>query len=73
MLSENDKLDYKTLANIFKSGFSRIPVYGKDKNDIKGDKVCNGMIFFYVIFHYWQVYENDYDIAIFIARCLPSK
>lgn len=67
MLSENEKLGYKTLANIFKSGFSRIPVYGKDKNDIKGDKMCNGMIFFYVIFLYLQVYENDYDITILIA------
>jgi hypothetical protein len=45
MLSENERLDYKTLADIFKSGFSRIPVYGKDTNDIKGDVSYNIMSF----------------------------
>ena len=35
-LSINDKLDFKSLSDIFKSGFSRIPVLGADKNDVVG-------------------------------------
>ena len=35
-LSINDKLDFKSLSDIFKSGFSRIPVLGVDENDVVG-------------------------------------
>jgi metal transporter CNNM len=35
-LSINDKLDFRALSNIFKSGFSRIPVLGRDKNHVVG-------------------------------------
>jgi CBS domain containing-hemolysin-like protein len=50
MLSENERLDYKTLAEIFKSGFSRIPIYGKDANDIKGDRTCNSLFKCHVLY-----------------------
>ena len=32
----NDKLDFRALSTIFKSGFSRIPVVGRDKNHVVG-------------------------------------
>jgi metal transporter CNNM len=35
-LSINNKLDFKSLSDIFKSGFSRIPVLGADQNDVVG-------------------------------------
>ena len=35
-LSVNDKLDFRALSTIFKSGFSRIPVVGRDKNHVVG-------------------------------------
>ena len=35
-LSINDKLDFRALSNIFKSGFSRIPVLGRDENHVVG-------------------------------------
>jgi metal transporter CNNM len=35
-LSINDKLDFRALSSIFKSGFSRIPVLGRDENHVVG-------------------------------------
>lgn len=35
-LSSEARLDYKTCSHIYKSGFSRIPVYGKNRDDILG-------------------------------------
>ena len=35
-LSINEKLDFRALSNIFKSGFSRIPVLGRDANHVVG-------------------------------------
>ena len=35
-LRVDEKLDYKTCSHIYKSGFSRVPVYGKDRDDILG-------------------------------------
>jgi len=35
-LSSDARLDYKTCSHIYKSGFSRIPVYGKNQDDILG-------------------------------------
>merc|ERR1719226_334076 len=36
MLSEDTRLGYDTIREIFETGFSRVPVYGKDKNDYIG-------------------------------------
>lgn len=35
-LRVDERLDYKTCSHIYKSGFSRVPVYGKDTDDILG-------------------------------------
>jgi metal transporter CNNM len=35
-LQADERLDYQTISRIFKSGFSRIPVYDRDKNDMLG-------------------------------------
>lgn len=43
-LSANDKLDFKTISQIFQSGFSRIPVYGRDRNDILGILLTKDLI-----------------------------
>lgn len=44
-LSANDVLDFKKITEIFRSGFSRIPVYGKDKFDIIGVLLVKDLIF----------------------------
>lgn len=36
MLSTETRLGYDTIREIFETGFSRIPVYGRDKNDYRG-------------------------------------
>jgi metal transporter CNNM len=36
MISANEKLDFETMAVIYSSGFSRIPVYENVRNDIIG-------------------------------------
>merc|ERR1712070_200569 len=36
MLWEGARLGYDTIREIFETGFSRVPVYGRDKNDYKG-------------------------------------
>jgi metal transporter CNNM len=36
MLSFDTPLDYTTVRQIFETGYSRVPVYGKDKHDYKG-------------------------------------
>jgi metal transporter CNNM len=45
MISAKESLSYKTLYEIFKAGFSRIPVYDKDKNDIIGLLLAKDLIF----------------------------
>jgi metal transporter CNNM len=45
MLSLDDKLNFKTIAHIFKSGFSRLPIYGDDKNDMQGLLFTKDLIF----------------------------
>jgi len=45
MLCTEDKLDFKTISQIFKSGYSRIPVYKRDKNDIVGLLFTKDLIF----------------------------
>ncbi|CAM9396109.1 unnamed protein product [Scytosiphon promiscuus] len=45
MLSVSEKLNFKTLSVIFKSGFSRIPVFGKDHNDVIGLLFTKDLIF----------------------------
>jgi len=44
-LSENEILHFKTVAKIFKSGFSRIPVYGENVDDIKYVLFVKDLIF----------------------------
>merc|ERR1719284_1474596 len=36
MLSEEVRLSYETIRSVFEHGFSRVPVYGRDKHDYKG-------------------------------------
>jgi len=36
MLSQDKCLNYETIREIFETGYSRIPVYGTDKNDYRG-------------------------------------
>eukprot|EP00752_Nemacystus_decipiens_P008951 g7992.t1 len=45
MLSVSEKLNFKTLSVIFKSGFSRIPVFGRDHNDVIGLLFTKDLIF----------------------------
>ena len=45
MLSSSEKLNHKVLSEIFKSGYSRIPVYGSDRHDIVGLLLTKDLIF----------------------------
>lgn len=45
MISVNEKLSYKLIYEIFKSGYSRIPVYDKDRSDIVGLILAKDLIF----------------------------
>eukprot|EP01031_Cornospumella_fuschlensis_P028941 gene28941-34930_t len=45
MISIRSKLSYKTMYEIFKSGYSRIPVYDRDLNDIVGLVLAKDLIF----------------------------
>jgi len=45
MISAHANLSYKLIYEIFKSGYSRIPVYDKDKNDIVGLILAKDLIF----------------------------
>eukprot|EP00605_Chrysophyceae_sp_TOSAG23-4_P001079 GSChrysophyteH1.ASY1.ANO1.1184.1 assembled CDS len=45
LLSASDQLNFKKITEIFKSGFSRIPVYDKDKHDIIGILLVKDLIF----------------------------
>jgi metal transporter CNNM len=45
MISVADKLDYKLIYEIFKSGYSRIPVYEKDRDDVVGLVLAKDLIF----------------------------
>lgn len=45
MLSIDSKLDLNTLGEIFKSGYSRIPVYEKSRSDIVGLILTKDLIF----------------------------
>ena len=45
MLSASDNLNFKKITEIFRSGFSRIPVYEKNKDDIIGLLLVKDLIF----------------------------
>jgi metal transporter CNNM len=45
MVSVADTLNYKLVYEIFKSGYSRIPVYEKDKDDVVGLILAKDLIF----------------------------
>ncbi len=45
LLSASDQLNFKKITEIFKSGYSRIPVYEKDKHDIIGILLVKDLIF----------------------------
>lgn len=45
MLSIDESLNMSTLSMIFKSGYSRIPIYEKDRNDILGIILTKDMLF----------------------------
>ena len=45
VISAADQLNFKKITEIFKSGFSRIPVYDKDKHDIIGILLVKDLIF----------------------------
>ena len=44
MLHVDSLLDFKTMSAIFKSGFSRIPVFGRDRNTIVGMLLTKDLI-----------------------------
>jgi hypothetical protein len=45
MLSADARLSFKTISEIFKTGFSRIPVYGSSRDDIVGILMTKDLIF----------------------------
>jgi metal transporter CNNM len=45
MLSVDEKLDFETIAAIFKTGYSRIPVYEVSKNNVVGLLFVKDLIF----------------------------
>jgi metal transporter CNNM len=45
MLALAEKLTNKTLSEIFKSGYSRIPVFDMDRNDVIGVILTKDLIF----------------------------
>ena len=45
LLHKTTRLNYDTIVEIFKTGFSRIPVYNKSENDIMGVLVTKDLIF----------------------------
>ena len=45
MLSINDNLNFKVLSDIFKKGYSRIPVYNQSRNDIVGIILSKDLLF----------------------------
>ncbi|KAG5192642.1 putative magnesium and cobalt efflux protein corC [Tribonema minus] len=45
MLSAEDRLNFKTVSEIFRTGFSRIPVYGAGRDDIVGLVFTKDLIF----------------------------
>jgi metal transporter CNNM len=45
MLSLDDTLSFETVSEIFKKGFSRIPIYGVDRNDVRGMLFTKDLIF----------------------------
>ncbi|CAM9806339.1 unnamed protein product [Ascophyllum nodosum] len=45
MLSVEEKLNFKTLSDIFKTGFSRIPVFDKNQNNVIGLLFTKDLIF----------------------------
>jgi metal transporter CNNM len=45
MLSMKEKLNFKTINSIFTEGYSRIPVYGNDRDDIMGLLFTKDLIF----------------------------
>ncbi len=45
MISAHEQLSYKLIYEIFKSGYSRIPVYDQDRNDVVGLILAKDLIF----------------------------
>ncbi|KAJ1399743.1 hypothetical protein B484DRAFT_339363, partial [Ochromonadaceae sp. CCMP2298] len=69
MIPVTEKLSYKTIYAIFKSGYSRIPVYERDRNDIVGlilAKVRVGRIRV-------ELHKRRLCICLFIMIALPKS
>lgn len=45
MVCIDDRLDYKVLSDIFRAGCSRVPVFGKDRNEIVGLMLAKDLLF----------------------------
>jgi hypothetical protein len=60
MVSVADTLNYKLVYEIFKSGYSRIPVYETDRNDVVGLILAKDLIFV------------DPEVSIHIGRSLSG-
>jgi hypothetical protein len=45
MINVMDRLNYKLISEIFKTGHSRIPVYARDRNDVVGILLTKDLIF----------------------------
>eukprot|EP00602_Paraphysomonas_sp_CaronLab_P013824 CAMPEP_0185041306 /NCGR_PEP_ID=MMETSP1103-20130426/40396_1 /TAXON_ID=36769 /ORGANISM="Paraphysomonas bandaiensis, Strain Caron Lab Isolate" /LENGTH=591 /DNA_ID=CAMNT_0027580963 /DNA_START=116 /DNA_END=1891 /DNA_ORIENTATION=- len=46
MIPSSGKLNFKILSEVFRAGYSRIPVYGKDRHDIVGVLLAKDLILF---------------------------
>lgn len=57
MLNVDDKLSFETIAKIFKTGFSRIPVY-------EIQKVCCLSLFFFATFDCFYVFFKAHIICL---------
>ena len=58
MISIEDRIDFKVLSEIFKVGCSRIPIFGKDRNDIVGLMLAKDLLFV------------DPDVWLYIYMCM---
>lgn len=65
MLQADETLNFKTISEIFKTGFSRIPIFDKDKNDVTGILLTKDLIFIdpedeVPIRHFLQIFGRSF-------------
>ena len=62
MLAASDRLSSQTVADIFRHGYSRIPVYAKHRHNVVGVILTKDLIF---------VDEND-NLKVRVALCVGA-